>query len=140
MIVTTVLSLGLVMLSVLIHYEALHVTNALLPRQEDHNRSRILVAFTGVLCAHLLSVLIFAATYAYISSIRSLGALAGKLEGGFSDFVYFSLMSFTTLGVGDIYATGPMRIIAGFQALNGFVLIGWSASFAYVVMQKTDTS
>ena len=48
-------------------------------------------------------------------------------------------MSFTTLGVGDIYATGRMRIIAGFQALHGFVLIGWSASFAYVVMQRTET-
>jgi hypothetical protein len=139
MIFTTALSLALVLLSVLIHYEALRLTSAVLPTQENHNRSRILIAFTGILCAHLLSVLMFAGSYAYLHTIQRFGSLGGKLEGGFIDFMYFSLMSFTTLGVGDIYATGPMRIIAGFQALNGFVLIGWSASFAYVVMQRTET-
>ncbi|MDZ5697626.1 ion channel [Chelativorans sp. M5D2P16] len=139
MIFMTALSIALVLLSVLIHYEALRITSAVLPTQEDHNRSRILVAFIGILCAHLLSILMFAGSYAYLHSIRRFGSLDGKIEGSLVDFVYFSLMSFTTLGVGDIYATGPMRIIAGFQALNGFVLIGWSASFAYVVMQRTET-
>lgn len=46
-------------------------------------------------------------------------------------------MSLTTLGVGPIYPTGSLRIISGIQALNGFVLIGWSASFAFVVMQES---
>lgn len=139
MIVATVLSIALMLVSVLIHYEALRLTSAHLPDRNTHNRLRILVAFVGVLSAQVLTILMFAAVYAYLHSKPWLGSLAGKLEGGGVDFVYFSLMNFTTLGVGDIYATGPMRIIAGAQALNGFALIGWSASFAYVVMQRTET-
>lgn len=138
MILAALLSLVLVVLSVLAHHEALRITRWLLPDRKDHERLRILVAFAGVLSAHLVSIFLFAFTYAYLHSVQALGGLAGELEGGFGDYVYFSMMSFTTLGVGDVYATGPLRIIAGFQALNGFVLIGWSASFAYVVMQKNS--
>jgi hypothetical protein len=31
---------------------------------------------------------------------------------------------------------GPLRIIASMEALTGFVLIGWSASFTYLSMEK----
>jgi hypothetical protein len=29
-----------------------------------------------------------------------------------------------------------MRLITGIEALNGLLLIGWSASFTYLAMQK----
>ena len=52
------------------------------------------------------------------------------------DFIYLSLTSYTTVGFGEVYATGPMRIVTGIESLNGLLLIGWSASFTYTVYRK----
>jgi hypothetical protein len=65
-----------------------------------------------------------------------LGKLAGHLEGDFLDFFYFSIATYTTLGIGDLHPAGAMRVVAGVEALNGLVLIGWSASFTYLTMER----
>jgi hypothetical protein len=36
------------------------------------------------------------------------------------DFIYLSMTSYTTVGFGDVYATGPMRIVAGSESLTGY--------------------
>jgi hypothetical protein len=64
------------------------------------------------------------------------GAMGGNLEGTALDYFYLSMTSYTTLGVGDLYPTGAMRIVSGVESLNGFVLVGWSASFTYLEMQR----
>ena len=53
----------------------------------------------------------------------------GNLLGNFSDFFYYSINCYTTLGTGDIFANGPMRIATGLEALIGLVLIAWTATF-----------
>ena len=47
------------------------------------------------------------------------GAL-GDLETA----VYFSLISFTTLGFGDVVLTRPHRLLSGLLAANGLILFG----------------
>ena len=39
------------------------------------------------------------------------------------DIFYFSLVNYTSLGLGDIYPTGHSRFLAGLESLNGFLLI-----------------
>ena len=41
-----------------------------------------------------------------------------------------------TVGFGDIVPTGPLRLLAGMEALTGFVLITWTASFLYLEMNR----
>ncbi len=65
-----------------------------------------------------------------------LGRIDGEIEGGGLDFFYFSITTYTTLGVGDLHPRGPLRLIAGVESLNGLVLIGWSASFTYLEMAR----
>ena len=50
--------------------------------------------------------------------------------------LYFSAETFTSLGFGDIVPTGSLRLLAGFEALNGLLLIGWSASYIYISMER----
>ncbi|HET8693301.1 MAG TPA: potassium channel family protein [Aquabacterium sp.] len=70
--------------------------------------------------------------------MRWLGA--GTLDGtaGFSlsTCMYFSAETYTSLGFGDLTPVGPVRLLAGVEALNGLLLIGWSASFLYIAMQR----
>jgi hypothetical protein len=32
--------------------------------------------------------------------------------------------------------TGPLRLLVGVEALNGLLLIGWSASYIYLAMER----
>jgi len=50
--------------------------------------------------------------------------------------VYFSAVTYSTVGFGDVIPTGPLRFLVGTEALTGFVLITWSASFTYLEMQR----
>ncbi len=49
--------------------------------------------------------------------------------------IYFSLVTFTTLGYGDITISSANRILAGFEAINGILLIGWSTAYMFSVVQ-----
>ncbi|MDE2792854.1 MAG: potassium channel family protein [Paracoccaceae bacterium] len=42
--------------------------------------------------------------------------------------IYFSLVSFTTLGFGDIVLAPPHRLLSGMLAANGLVLFGMTAA------------
>jgi len=50
--------------------------------------------------------------------------------------MYFSFSTFSTLGYGDLNPLDSFRFLAGLEALLGFILITWSASFLYLKMQK----
>lgn len=49
--------------------------------------------------------------------------------------VYFSLVTFTTLGYGDITIASSNRILSGLEAINGILLIGWSSAIMISLMQ-----
>lgn len=49
--------------------------------------------------------------------------------------IYFSLVTFTTLGYGEITISSSNRILAGFEAMNGILLLGWSTTLMFSVMQ-----
>jgi hypothetical protein len=128
-------ALALLVATCLIHYETLRVTADLVPRLDVPARAGILIVMTGVFVAHFLEVALYAAALASMQQL-GLGAVGGQREGGALDFIYLSLSSYTTLGVGDVVPTGPMRIVTSVEALNGFVLIGWSAAFTFPVMER----
>ena len=51
-----------------------------------------------------------------------------------SQLFYFSIETFTTQGVGDVYPVGPLRLVASLEPLAGLILIGWSGSFTFLAM------
>ena len=54
----------------------------------------------------------------------------------FADVFYFSITTYTTLGIGDLFPHGAIRIVSGMEALNGLVMVGWTASFTYLKMER----
>lgn len=53
-----------------------------------------------------------------------------------TDHVFSSYAAPTTAGLGDILPTGSLRLLAGIEALTGFVLITWTAPYLYLVMTQ----
>lgn len=127
---------SLSLLCVVFHYEVMSWTSRYVPRLKLAPRGRIVLMILAMLLAHVIEVWAFAIVYWSLDIYPSLGHLAGTFDEGALDFVYFSVVCFTTLGFGDILPTGAIRILVGTEALVGLGLVTWSASFAFLEMQR----
>lgn len=134
--VAIIISLGLVTATVLIHYEVLRYASGLTQDLPHASRPAILAVILILFFAHVAEAGLYAVAFALMHGHPELGAIAGEVEGGWLDFVYFSLATYTTLGMGDLHPRGALRLIAAVESLNGLVLIGWSASFTYLSMER----
>ena len=55
---------------------------------------------------------------------------------GALDFVYFSVMAYSSLGFSGLQPDGAIRIMAGTEVLVGLTIITWSASLTFLEMQR----
>ena len=126
----------LVVVTILMHYEVLRVTSDHLLDLPIAPRARIIVVVVAAFAAHTAEVWLYGLAYWIFIELFGLGGFGGQAVAGFEDSLYFSAVTYTSLGLGDYYPTRALRLIAGVEALNGLVLIGWSASFTYIAMEK----
>ena len=126
----------LVAIAVLIHFEALDKLSAFIPKLSIRRRLGVLICVFGAMLAHVMEIWVFAFGYYFMIKQEGFGQLLGNFDNSLMDCVYFSFVSFTTLGFGDIIATGDIRFLAGLEALTGLLLITWTASFMFIEMGK----
>ncbi len=126
----------LVAAAILIHYEILYRLSSLLESLTIQPRFRIVIGVLGAMFAHVVEIWLFAIGYFYMLKTEQYGSLTGNFNNTLMDCSYFSLTTYTSLGFGDIEPFGYIRFLAGLESLVGLVLIGWTASFMYIKMQK----
>lgn len=136
MLIVSFASLLLIALTTVIHYEVLRVMYVALPALAIPKRTKLLVVIFGVFAAHFLEIGVYGGALYMLSQYLELGRLSGSIPFSFESCLYFSAETYTSLGFGDITPFGPLRLLAGVEALNGLLLIGWSASFAYIAMER----
>ncbi len=125
-----------VLVGVLMQYESMSLLSRLLLRINLQPRRRILIVMLGMLVLHTVEVWMFAALYYVLDGRGALGYLDGPIQEGALDYVHFSVVTYTSLGLGELVPHGPLRILAGTEALLGLSLITWTASFAFLEMQR----
>ena len=122
---------------VLLHYEGLNLLSRGLAHMGGKRRRRVLAGIFGVLVVHVLEIWLFGMVlYGLLWADGRFGTLHGIATGTFFDHVYFSAVTYSTVGFGDVIPAGPIRFLVGTEALTGFVLITWSASFTYLEMER----
>ena len=127
-------SILLILISIGVHYEALAFGSRWLGKLSIAPRIRVLLGVLLTLCAHFVEVVLFAVGWYYLL-VTDMAILSGVVSGP-TDILYFSLITYTSLGYGDIAPLGPARLLAGIESLIGLGLIAWSASFSYLEMQR----
>ncbi|MGE0499281.1 MAG: ion channel [Ramlibacter sp.] len=136
MIFSVAACLLLIGLTTVIHYEVLRGLNANLPGLRVPNRTKVLVVIFVTFIAHAIEMAVYGmAIYALVRFLGA-GALTGSAGFSFINCLYFSAETYTSLGFGDLTPVGPVRLLAGVEALNGLLLIGWSASYTYIAMER----
>lgn len=127
----------LIALTTLMHYEVLSSLNLRLPALAMPSRAKLLVVIFAAFLAHALEIALYGfALFGLVQYIGGVGGLTGAGDSSLQNCLYFSAETYSSLGFGDLIPNGPIRLLAGVEALNGLLLIGWSASYAYIAMER----
>lgn len=82
---------------------------------------------TLLLLLQLFEVIVWAVAYRFLPDSASPGPM--------EDCVYFSFVTFTTLGYGDLVLAGSWRLLSAIQAAAGVLICGWSTAILIAVVQ-----
>ena len=77
---------------------------------------------------HLIEIFVWAVAYLFVISDSNIQTM----ESAF----YFSTVTFTTVGYGDITLSSDWRLLSGLEAINGILLVGWTTAFLFSVLQR----
>ena len=96
---------------------------------ENHNfvamTSILMIAIVGVFLVHTAEIWLWAALYLWLGEFV-------ELERA----LYFSTVTFTSLGYGDITLQKSWQLLSGFEAANGIILFGVSTAFVFGAIRK----
>jgi hypothetical protein len=132
-VAATIAAVGL---CVLLQYEGLVLAWKWISAHRGHKRAKVLYAILSIIALHIVEIWVFAVAIWALLLWPATGSLHGPESADFLECVYLSAVTFSTVGFGDIAPVGAIRFLAGTEALTGFVLITWSASFTYLEMER----
>ena len=127
----------LVAVTVVIHAVGTVLIGRYISRRKDNEKGEIqtkmpLLFFVSVVLVLVmilsLEILVWAAAYLFLLPEGEIGSV--------EEAVYFSFVTFTTLGYGDVTISEGWRVLGGIEALNGILLVGWSTAMVFAVVQR----
>lgn len=131
--VNILLAIILVMITIGIHTLT---TKFIIQRVQHMRTKKSLVELTNkyywiasmvliLLTASILESVLWAVTYMAVGAIDV-----------FEQALYFSIVTFTTLGYGDVTLNESWRLFAAFEAATGIIVFGWSTAIVMTLVQK----
>lgn len=78
-----------------------------------------------IILLHVIEVIVWALAY----------ALTGAIPG-MPSALYFSAVTYTTTGYGDIVLPEDWRLVGAIEALTGILMCGWSTGFFVAVVSR----
>jgi len=80
-----------------------------------------------IVALHGIEIWLFAATYLALDALPN-----------FEEALYFSTISYSTVGFSDALISTDWRLIAAFESILGVILLGWSTAFFFRVLSRID--
>ena len=129
------IGLGLLMTAFTICFGALTIVAGAEPLRR--NRSRLIDH--GHFTSHL-TILTLVATWLILGMLVAMLVWALILQslGVFADFetsLYFAMISFTTVGYGDVVPPDGWRLLCAFISVDGFILFGLNTAFVFEILR-----
>jgi voltage-gated potassium channel len=125
-------ALGLTIVTVIIHGVGTVAATGRVARVWARSKDRRGRLGTELLMAQLVSMLLLLHLAEAV-----VWALFFVMVGGLPDLesaAYFSLMSYTTVGYGDVVLPEPWRLLGPIEAAVGVLMLGWSTGILVAVI------
>lgn len=134
MITNIAIGCGLVVVTVFIHAAAMATALRWLTwalRRGTYARSHVRRAMHVAAVALVMFLAALAESGIWAITYLLVGALSG-----IEDALYFSTVTYTTLGFGDIVLDDRWRLLSAFEAANGIIMFGWSTALIFAAVQR----
>ncbi len=86
----------------------------------------LLIALVFIVLAHTLQAWVWAAAWVFTDAIED-----------WNTAIYFSLVSYSTLGYGDIVLEPGLRVFGAFSAVTGILAFGVSTAYLVAITSKS---
>lgn len=139
MIITWLFILGLAAATILIHLEGLWILRTLPRYFEDLPRLGVLTVVMTCLMLHVVEISLYAMGFLTGDRWFAIGHFNDEAHLDLMAYFYYSAITYTAVGYGDILPSGDIRLLAVAESLNGLLLIGWSGAFTFLAMQRLWT-
>lgn len=134
-LIAGVATIGLLALCVMMFYEILALVWVRLPGLDGRPRTQIFITLGSTLLGHVVAIALFGASSYLLARYTPVGVLQGGGQG-LMDYMYFSALSYSSLGIDNVRAIGDLQLLVAMEAILGLVLIGWTITYTYLVTEK----
>ena len=131
------ITLGLIITTIAWHFWSLRFLYRLMPEDTEHShfiRSTFILCL--LFCVHLSEIFLFSWGTYLINEFLNVGNFTYQFQGSIEDYIYFSTISYTTLGLSNFQPEGYIRLLAALESLTGFIMLTWSATFFYSLSSR----
>lgn len=138
MFINIAIGVLIIIITILIHgYGTIFWVKKLINKNKPYNNRGLVkkvvwvLIYTAIflLSLNFIEAIIWGFAYYYLPGITEFDSIEKA--------IYFSLVTFTTLGYGEITISSSNRILAGLEAMNGVLLLGWTTAMMFSVLQFT---
>ncbi|OJW62002.1 MAG: hypothetical protein BGO57_01095 [Sphingomonadales bacterium 63-6] len=81
----------------------------------------------AMVALHGVEIWLFAFTYLFTHAVH-----------GFEEALYFSTISYSTVGYSDTHILPEWRLVGAFESILGVILLGWSTAFFLRMISRID--
>ncbi len=85
----------------------------------------LVITIVGIFLVHTVEIWLWAALYLWLGEFENIERA-----------LYFSTVTFTSLGYGDITLQESWQVLSGFEAANGIILFGVSTAFVFGAIRR----
>ena len=134
MLTQILIGCALIIVTVLLHALGMSVSLRFLKRAIEMEldmaslwvRALVIAAVVLILLAAILfEAGVWAATYSALGAISDL-----------EEALYFSMVTYTTLGYGDVVLDEQWRLLASIEAANGLIIFAWSTALIVLALGR----
>lgn len=128
------LALIVVLGTATIHYESIRRLDRF-ARRAAGPYPTLLVVIIGLIALHLLEIGAYAGIFFLSAGPLGAGSFKGVPPHSPMAYFYYAAEAYASLGYGDAYPTGDLRLISSVAPLNGILLLTWSGSFLFSLVE-----
>ena len=132
MLAQLALASGMVVVVVIMHLvglallvRALRTHYRILRRIQTTPLLILIGASLGLFALHTLEIWLYAALYLFLGAV-----------GHFEEALYFSTVTYATIGYGDVLLPPDWRILGAIEGATGIIMLGWSTAFLVSLLSQ----
>jgi hypothetical protein len=85
----------------------------------------VLLVVLALVALHGIEIWFYAIVYLALGAVPNL-----------EQAIYFSTITYATIGYSDVYITKAWRVLAAIEGINGVILLGWSTAFFITIVAR----